>query len=323
MASSFRVPEELPVPRTTARGGEPDHPVLVQVALSRSATLARQGRYDEAERLLSELRLSSHQAVPVLHLRARILAQQGRLMEAAEDWKRVLSTDPRHESAAAGLREIALLLRRPPLIGAFLSWPVAGVLLMGLLWIALSSRGRPDSEQSALTLEVRKATADLERVRERQEALARSQERIEGALTKGGAVPAYRKPPSFEAKIPGITFKSDGEDLAVQFTETLFDPGSAELRGGVRALVADLAARLAPEAGRIQVRITVEVGKPVVESSALALSRARNLADQLRKPGPSNLVVTTELRTVDPADSSQPTVVPDPPVRVRLSAAKN
>jgi hypothetical protein len=194
---------------------------------------------------------------------------------------------------------------------------------MGLLWIALSSRGRPDSEQSALTLEVRKATADLERVRERQEALARSQERIEGALTKGGAVPAYRKPPSFEAKIPGITFKSDGEDLAVQFTETLFDPGSAELRGGVRALVADLAARLAPEAGRIQVRITVEVGKPVVESSALALSRARNLADQLRKPGPSNLVVTTELRTVDPADSSQPTVVPDPPVRVRLSAAKN
>src|SRR4051812_33768350 len=137
MSVKFRLPEDLPVPRPDARAGEPDHPVLIHVALSRAAALARQGRYPEAERLLADLKLSPPQAVPVLHLHARMLAQEGRLPEAMEEWKRVLHIDPRHRGAAEGLREAALVLRRPLWAASLLSWPVAGAVFLGFLALPL------------------------------------------------------------------------------------------------------------------------------------------------------------------------------------------
>jgi hypothetical protein len=205
---------------------------------------------------------------------------------------------------------------------AFLSWPLAGALLLGLFAIAISA-GKSSGPEAGLTSELRKATAELEQLRERQEALARSQARIEERLGKVGTSAEPKRPPRFEVKIPGITFTPDGEDLVAKFDGPIFDPGSIELRAPSRAAIAELAAKLASEADRIHVRITLEVGKPVVESQAIAFSRARALADLLRKAAPSTLVVTTELRGGGPSESSQVSVVPDPAVGLRLTSAKN
>jgi hypothetical protein len=323
MSVKFRLPEDLPVPRSDARAAEPDHPILVHVALSRSAVLARQGRYPEAERLLAGLKLSPPQAVPVLHLHARMLAQEGRLPEAMEEWKRVLHIEPGHRGAAEGLREVSLVLRRPLWVASLLSWPVAGALFLGFLALALG-RSTTRAVPPAAPEEIRKLSADTERIRDRQEALARSQERIEERLLKVPKAGGSGKAPLFDPQILGVTFQAEGEDLVAVFKEPLFDPGSAELRPPAKATVSELATKLAPEGGRLRVRIILELGRPLVESSTLALTRARCLARELRQPGASGLVVTTEIQEGSPPDAPpKETLVPDPVVRLRLSAARN
>src|SRR5579859_4495226 len=281
MGAKFRLPEDLPVPRADARGADADHPILVQVALSRAAALARAGRYAEAEKLLVDLRVGRVQAIPLLHLHARILAQCGRLSEASEEWKRVLEVDPRHEGALVGLREAARILARPHWSPALLAWPAA--VFAGILAIAFVLRGHARSDAAPGADELRRIATELDRSRAREDTLKMTLERIEERLSKAPAA-AAAKPPVFDVKIPGLLLREELGEWAADFKERLFDPGSAELRAPAKAALSELAGKLAPEASRIGVRLLLEVGRPPADSSTLALLRARAVAAALRGP---------------------------------------
>ena len=113
MAPRFRMPGELPVPPREGEAPPSDSPLAVQLVLSRATELARAGHYDDAARLLGDLRLSPRQAPPVFHLGALIHAQLGQLEEAAALWKRVLEIVPGHPGASAGLRQVQRTRTRP------------------------------------------------------------------------------------------------------------------------------------------------------------------------------------------------------------------
>lgn len=62
--------------------------------ICRSAKLARQGKYQEAENLLAVFATDGPLATTVLDLRARMYAQQGRFVEAEYCWLEALQRSP-------------------------------------------------------------------------------------------------------------------------------------------------------------------------------------------------------------------------------------
>jgi flagellar motor protein MotB len=84
-----------PRPRLERKGADgganPAAILLGQALLSRAIALARRGRYDSAELVLTGLPRDLPEALDLL---AKIRAQQGRMPEAAELWKAALRIDP-------------------------------------------------------------------------------------------------------------------------------------------------------------------------------------------------------------------------------------
>jgi len=257
VADKFRFPGDLPLPGGGGEAPSPDSPLLVQLALSRAADLARGGNYEEAVRLLADLRLSSRQAVPVFDLCARIRAQIGMYEEAADLWKRVLQVDAAHEGARAGLREIQRLRARPLWLAAVLSWPVALAIAAGVLVLVVALPRGPSLEP--LLAEQRRMARDLEQLR--------------GAPGRTDAAP------DFDPGEPAVSTEILGGERLVRFKAPLFDAGSADLKAEARELLGRLAAKLAGKADVLVVGYAVE---PVSEADVLARKRAGAVADALR-----------------------------------------
>lgn len=97
-----------------------------EAAIALAAKQARLGRYAEAERLLGRIAPVRGADTAVLDLKARILAQQGRYVEAERCWMEALTREPGNPHFRHALDVIAR--RRRPL-----SWlrPVAVLLLIG------------------------------------------------------------------------------------------------------------------------------------------------------------------------------------------------
>lgn len=271
MVDKFRFPGELPLPTGGGEPPSPDSPLVVQLALSRAADLARAGHYEEAVRLLADLRLSSRQAVPVFDVCARIRAQIGMYEEAADLWKRVLQVEPGHEGARAGLREIQLLRARPLWLAAVLSWPVALAVAAGVLVLVIAlPRG---ASLEPVLAEQRKMARELEQLRGAMEASAR---RTEAA-------------PDFDPGELAVATEVQGGERVVRFKVPLFDAGSANLKPEARELLGRLAAKLA---GKADVTVVGYAVEPVSEADVLARKRASAVADVLRSTPSLRLAIS-------------------------------
>jgi type VI secretion system protein ImpK len=78
-----------------------------------AAQLARLGRYDEAEGILARLDGYSELQAECMDLRARMLAQQGRYVEAEACWLQALKLSPDNQAFQRGLAAIAEERRYP------------------------------------------------------------------------------------------------------------------------------------------------------------------------------------------------------------------
>ncbi len=114
--------------------------LLVRVSFYEAAELARSGNYIAAEAILQELLLSANPPSPVLDLQARICAQQGRLAEASEFWRKALQKDPANVAYQAALARLSRMQRHPMWLHTV--WPLVlclGIVAcgtIGLSWLA-------------------------------------------------------------------------------------------------------------------------------------------------------------------------------------------
>jgi tetratricopeptide (TPR) repeat protein len=69
-------------------------PLLQSVTLAWATSLARKGRFKEAEDILSPLVIESEPQNNVLDLLAKVYAQQGKIEEARHLWRQALRKDP-------------------------------------------------------------------------------------------------------------------------------------------------------------------------------------------------------------------------------------
>lgn len=83
--------------------------LLVQLILAQATTLARSGRYADAEQLLTQL-LDEREVPAALDLRARIYAQQGQWHEARECWQKALQLDCTNEAYIAALERLRKMI---------------------------------------------------------------------------------------------------------------------------------------------------------------------------------------------------------------------
>ncbi|TDB91482.1 hypothetical protein E1264_01430 [Actinomadura sp. KC216] len=108
-----------------------------EVAVAQARTLARAGRYAEAEELLD-----GEDGPVVLDLKARMYAQQGRLDEADRCWAGVAALSPGDPGAAEGRRRIARIRataaspRRFVLARSALRLGTASVVLLAFVMLA-------------------------------------------------------------------------------------------------------------------------------------------------------------------------------------------
>lgn len=101
-------------PQNMPAGARPRPPGSGAAYLSLAASLARLGRYDEAQPWLLEAAKEPSLRPGALDLRARILAQQGRYLEAESHWLEAVRLDPGNPSFRKALD--ALTKRRQPLL---------------------------------------------------------------------------------------------------------------------------------------------------------------------------------------------------------------
>ncbi|MDP2209425.1 MAG: tetratricopeptide repeat protein [Bacteroidota bacterium] len=87
-------------------------PILQQVAYSHATSLARSGKYFEAEILLKQV-YSETETPSLLDFLARIYAQQGRFIEAERLWTKALILEPSNTRYIAALDQIAKKLSHP------------------------------------------------------------------------------------------------------------------------------------------------------------------------------------------------------------------
>lgn len=96
--------------------------------LATAANLARRGQYAEAETLLASLPTDGPMAAPILDLKARVFAQQGRYVEAEACWIEAIRQspgNPAYQAALARIRE-----DRVPFGGRFWGFVFVGLCIL-------------------------------------------------------------------------------------------------------------------------------------------------------------------------------------------------
>jgi tetratricopeptide (TPR) repeat protein len=140
--------------------------LLDQFAVSQAADLALSGSYTSAESLLRELIQRSDAPTEALDLLARICAQQGRVVEAAELWRRALDADPANSAYQAAMVRLNRMQQRPVWL-TFL-WPaVLAVAVVILCFGAFQIQaGRHQAELASLERRIEQASDSAAKVRD-------------------------------------------------------------------------------------------------------------------------------------------------------------
>jgi hypothetical protein len=160
----------MPIPADTVASSRPgprsaDAGLTVRLALA--ADFARDGCYGEAERCLGSGDGWGALRPAMLDLRGRIMAQQGRYLEAEACWLEAVRLDPGEAAYRAALdaihrQRLPLLWLRPLAAGMVLALACAG--------LGYSLGGRPPDPQ-AQAAEIRAIRCEMERERETMQRL--------------------------------------------------------------------------------------------------------------------------------------------------------
>jgi len=103
----------------TLREGSNSLSLLESVTIALAASLARKGRFKEAEDLLSPLIADSESQSDTLDLLAKVYAQQGKIEEAQHLWQQALKHDPDNRLFQEALQDCKEILSRGP---ALIMW---------------------------------------------------------------------------------------------------------------------------------------------------------------------------------------------------------
>ncbi|WP_433335363.1 OmpA family protein [Spirillospora sp. CA-294931] len=193
-----------------------------ELALAQARTLARLGRYAEAEAILADVRDDGAPSVALLDLLARVHAQQGRLEEADAEWAEAERLAPGTPQIAEGRRRIARARARRTTRAA---WPAVGA-VSAVALVAVVLLIVPDSEDE-----------------------------------KDAPAPPPRPSPrtadvlaEMNLRVPGAVVRRSGGELSVAFEKGLFRDGVRLSRDG-RAVLTALGTRLRPYATRVSVTV--------------------------------------------------------------------
>jgi len=263
--------------------------LLRGAVVGKAADLAREGRYRDAAGVLDGLAGGEAASARVADLRARILAQEGRLNEAKQLWQAAAALDPAEPAYRDALRRIESIERR-------------GVRPAGV-WIA----------RVATAVVVVAATlaglAALERRLDRFRAALNSDvERILTARLGQRSVPAGAIPPDLRISVPGITVSQQQDAVALRFDSGLFESG-ARLTASAQQMLALLSRQLAPHASSIEVTVIGHADPEPMPASArfpnnaaLSLARAAAVAGVLRDSAhlPSDALLVQGLGEQEP-----------------------
>ena len=254
--------------------------LLLRVAVSKAAELARKGRFDEARDLLLAIAPNHDDEPVVLDLLARIAAQQGRLSEAENLWIRASYAEPSGRQYSAGLERIARMHRRPVWLGPLASLMIILVLIVGIFITSKSWTANMNSHLASLGSEVVKLKEKHDRAAGH---LARFEKSMNTVLEK-----EIKSNPIGCLNLPGVHCKSKKDEVVVTFTSGLFERG-AILKPEARPLLVSLGMRLKRYPGNISVcvightnNVPIRPGSKYRDNAALALVRAITVTEYLR-----------------------------------------
>lgn len=254
-----------------------------EVALAQARTLARHGRFAEAEELLDGAWGTTDPGPAVLDLRARIHAQQGRLDQADRCWAEAERLAPGDKQIADGRARIAALRDgRTRRLG---SGALAGGSIVVVLAVAVLAGVWIEDDEPAPTAAPTAAP------------VARPSGGAPAATPSGG-VPVARPSDTGDAvlagldlKVPGVRVRRGQAEIAITFEHGLFPSGTSLSPQG-RAVLRDLAARLRPYRDRVDVTIVghtdgraVRPGGEYASNIELGAVRAAVVLDVLHDAG--------------------------------------
>lgn len=264
-----------------ADGARPDRlaALLQQAVLAQAAALARSGRYAEAEAVLAELKYDA--SSQVLDLQAKIRAQQGKLVEAVELWKKAETRTPGRADYAAAQRRAARLsaepklkkLLRPSLIGAGFLLLFFAIVLLPILQMRHTSDA-PKHKTNRSEKQTEKASAKRNECLEPKTAMP--------------ALNIRHKANDTAPAMSGVLIFKNEEKTTILFKQGLFVRGT-RLRAGASELLTDLGKWLPPQLSGQDVAVIgctddlpMPAGQKYRDNSALALARAMVVAEALR-----------------------------------------
>jgi type VI secretion system protein ImpK len=240
--------------------------LLRQVTLVRAQELARAGHYAEAEILLSEMRREDQAAPAMFDLLARIRAQQGRLLEAEALWTQAAQLDPANDTYQAGLQRIARMQSHPIWFASL--WP----LIIGLAVV---------TSVGIAAFAVRSSISEL------RDSL-RSELAQMAAPQKPIAPVQDEQPPDVKLNIPGVSLKTERNEIVLTFDSGLFIRG-IEFTSEAKLVLAMLGRQLEPYVGHISVHVIGHTDDlPIMarhayrDNIALGFNRALAVVEHLR-----------------------------------------
>ncbi|MDI3466891.1 MAG: hypothetical protein OJF50_005712 [Nitrospira sp.] len=239
--------------------------------IEQSIDLAREGSFEEAEKVLSEAKSLDEEDPILFDLQARFRAQQGRYREAEQFWKEAARLDPDNADYHAGLARVRALQERPYL--AFPWLPVgAGILtvsILGFVGASLLSKSESVPDPGVI-------------VTTTQAALPPSQ-------PSPTPVKPVLKPPQLALTVPGVVLSTEDNTIIVRFEAGLFDPRTHLLPAARRTLT-QVAQQLKTQEDLLRIEV-------VGHTNELPLSRYSPFTDNVDLGFQRAVVVTQTLRT--------------------------
>lgn len=254
-----------------------------------AAELARAGRYEAAESLLSPMSNAIQDSALCLDLLARIRAQQGAFSEAEALWMKAAQLSPADSKYDHALHRIAKARRSPRYYayGRVIALSGFAFLFFAVAVIGVWKLGhRPASQAADPAL---KAVLP-------QNPLSRMPAPIE---PKASSLESY-------LRLDGVSTKKFGNEYVLTFTSGLFSRG-VRLRPRARNILTTLAIRLESHPDDISIQIVgftddlVPPSDKSYENATLALRRALVVAEYMRR----NSRLPARAITIGYGDTSQ------------------
>lgn len=195
---------------------------LHETALANARTLARQGRYAEAQQLLDQEWGDDEASAACLDLRARIHAQQGQLDEADACWAQAERLRPDEKEFTAGRRRIARLRTSRRVRAVAVARPLALTLALAFVAVLLFAVHNDISE----TRRDQRQLANQLRGADRRQAPSttpRHESDILGDLHR-------------QLRLPGVRMQRLPHEVMVTFKAGLFHRGTTLTPDGRAAL---------------------------------------------------------------------------------------